>query len=80
MTKLSIVKNDSTYGDMLEKHLAELTKEQFNEKVTGALVVGVGTGNSGPFYSVVKGMAVLECIGLLEQLKYFLIEDSYEDY
>jgi hypothetical protein len=77
MTKpFSIVKNEMTYEQLLHKHLDALDEDQRNEKVTGAMVVA--TSEHGPFYTVLKSMSVLECIGLLEHLKHFLIEtDMY---
>lgn len=73
MTTLSIVKNKLTLEETVVKYLDSLSNDLRGSYVTGMLVLGVG--DEGPFYSVVKGMNAYECIGLIEHLKSYLIED-----
>lgn len=75
MATLSLVnKVTLTYGEILQKYLDEMTEEERNASCSGAIIFGVG--DKGGFYSVIKRMGFLECIGLVEELKYFLILDS----
>ncbi len=73
---LSLVENEQTYELALLEHLDALTEEERQSKVNGMVVFGVQEGL--PFYTVVEPLPTLECIGLLEEMKYFLIMSSME--
>lgn len=73
---LSLVTNKLTYEETLRSYLENLTDEQKRSKISGMIVMG--TGERGGFYSVVEKMPTLECIGLIEELKYFLITRSLQ--
>lgn len=78
MTTLSIVKNKTTYEEVLLQHLEDLPEELRKSSVSSLLVIGDGA--EGPFYSVAKKIGVLECLGLLEVLKSYLVEECMSDY
>lgn len=78
MTTLTLVKNELTVEDALLKYIESLPDDLKYSKVSGMMVLGVGS--EGPFYSVVKSMQLYECVGLLEQLKLFLLDEgAYDD-
>lgn len=74
MPVISLVQTEATYEDMIKKYLGDLTEEEKKAKVNSVIVLGVG--EQGGFYSIVKDIGVLESIGLVEQLKYYLIQES----
>lgn len=78
MAIISLVnKKEITYGECVQNYLDSLTEEERNSLVDSAIVFGVG--EQGGFYSVIKEADILVFLGLLEQLKHFLILESLGD-
>ncbi len=77
---LSVVKSSTTYEEVLKEYLQNLTEEERHTIVNGVVVMGVnGIGDyTKSFYSVVKAIPTLTTLGLLEELKYFLIMNQGE--
>lgn len=64
-----------TYEETIKRHLEELTDEEKNQKVSMLLVSG--ETDRGFVYSVLEGTGVAKALGVLEVVKYSIIEEYY---
>lgn len=67
------VKEKPTYEKSVLEHLATLTDEEKNAKVS-IMLIAAATDES-TLYTVIEGGTVLEVLGLVEVTKTFLMED-----
>jgi len=75
MAVISLVKPEGqTYEECILEYLDGLTDEEKNRIVTSVVLAGISA--VGIFFSVLKEISPLEFLGLLEQLKYFIMLES----